>query len=142
MIRTCNSKDYEQIYELGNILHDEYKKLYNLEELCRKEYFHLLVFEENNSIIGFINYTYLDNVIDIVDIVVKEDKRRNKVASQLLNRMISSSKPGDKILLEVNVNNIPALSLYKKFGFEIIHTRKKYYKDEDAYLMERVNENE
>ena len=39
------------------------------------------------------------------------------------------------ITLEVAVNNEPAISLYKKFGFEIISTRKNYYDNVDAYLM-------
>ena len=44
------------------------------------------------------------------------------------------------ITLEVATKNIPALNLYEKFGFEVIHVRKNYYKDDDAYLMSRKSE--
>ena len=40
------------------------------------------------------------------------------------------------ITLEVNEKNIPAISLYKKYGFETLGTRKKYYNNQfDAYIM-------
>ena len=42
----------------------------------------------------------------------------------------------NKFLLEVNENNIKALKLYKKIGFEEISKRKNYYgKNEDAIIM-------
>ena len=36
-------------------------------------------------------------------------------------------------------DNIPALSLYRAFGFEEIYRRKRYYKDpvSDAIMMEK-----
>lgn len=41
------------------------------------------------------------------------------------------------ITLEVRESNIAAISLYDKFGFSTIGTRKKYYQDnnEDALIM-------
>ena len=42
--------------------------------------------------------------------------------------------------LEVNVNNEKAINLYKKNGFNILTTRKHYYKDEDAYVMSKGGE--
>ena len=43
------------------------------------------------------------------------------------------------ITLEVRQNNQSAISLYKKCGFKIISTRKRYYENGqvDAYLMFR-----
>jgi len=38
--------------------------------------------------------------------------------------------------LEVRVSNLPAISLYKKLGFEVERIIKGYYADgENAYLM-------
>ena len=39
------------------------------------------------------------------------------------------------ITLEVVTDNIPAIKLYEKFGFEIINVRKKYFNGKDSYLM-------
>ena len=44
------------------------------------------------------------------------------------------------MLLEVRVDNEPALALYAKYGFEQIGLRKRYYQPEDvdAYTMRLV----
>ena len=40
------------------------------------------------------------------------------------------------ITLEVNVNNIPAINLYKKYNFKEVGLRKNYYNNsEDAIIM-------
>lgn len=139
MIRNALTKDFEVIYQLGSLLHQNYSNLYNLDVLTTQPYFHIYVYEENETVLGFLSYTDLDGMIDLLDLVVHEDHRRKKIATYLMNRFITNSKPGGKILLEVAVDNDKAISLYKKFGFEIIATRKKYYKNKDAYVMERVN---
>ena len=42
----------------------------------------------------------------------------------------------EKCFLEVRVSNLPALTLYRKFGFEDLSIRAKYYADgEDALVM-------
>lgn len=42
----------------------------------------------------------------------------------------------NKFLLEVNENNVKALKLYKKIGFEEISVRKNYYgNNENAIIM-------
>lgn len=34
------------------------------------------------------------------------------------------------------MENVPAINLYKKYGFEVLGTRKKYYDNKfDAYIM-------
>ena len=48
----------------------------------------------------------------------------------------------DNVMLEVNENNIPAISLYKKNKFEIINKRNNYYGSDAALIMKRVVENE
>jgi ribosomal protein S18 acetylase RimI-like enzyme len=41
------------------------------------------------------------------------------------------------VSLEVNVENISAINLYKKFAFEKATIRKNYYGNKDAVLMIR-----
>lgn len=142
MIRKVTEKDFSRIYELGKLLHENYENLYNLEELTKKEYFKTLVAEESKNIVGFLMYTDLDGMIDIMDIVVDNSYRRQKIGSLLMDEMITNSKEDSKFYLEVNVKNEPAIQMYEKFGFKKIHTRKKYYGEEDALIMERTNENE
>ena len=39
--------------------------------------------------------------------------------------------------LEVRISNLPAQRLYRKYGFEVVSRRRRYYSDnnEDAYIM-------
>ena len=41
------------------------------------------------------------------------------------------------ITLEVNINNSIAISMYEKYGFAVVATRKGYYHGQDGYLMIR-----
>lgn len=73
--------------------------------------------------------------IEIDYIYVLEEYRGNKIASKLLEYLFN--KYNYSASLEVRIDNIEAINLYKKFNFEISTIRKKYYKDIDAYLMIR-----
>lgn len=139
MIREVTKKDYERIYELGNLLHTDYKKLYDLDKLEKEFYFKLYVYCIKDLVVGFIMANVMPDFVDIIDLVVDEDYRNQKVATNLVDYLISILKETQKIFLEVSVDNEPAIKLYQKFGFEVINTRKKYYNDLiDAYVMERL----
>ena len=142
MIRTAKVTDLDTIYKMGRALHDNYKQTYDLENLLTKDYFHLLVYEKDNQVIGFLAYSLLIDSVDILDIYVDKEYRQQKIASLLIDYMISMVDPKTSFLLEVAVDNLPAISLYEKFGFKVIHTRKKYYGQKDAYIMEREALNE
>lgn len=90
---------------------------------------------ENNQIIGFLYYSDIYERAEINQIEVQVSHRNCGKASKLLQEMINSV---DKdITLEVDENNIPAIYLYKKFGFQEKAIRKGYYQGIDGILMER-----
>ena len=74
----------------------------------------------------------------IVSIAVLPQSRHKGMASSLIKRALEGmgyykAKQG---FLEVRVTNEPAITLYKKLGFEITRTINGYYSDgEDAYVM-------
>ena len=51
--------------------------------------------------------------------------------------MIAESKRENvsSLTLEVNEKNIPAQNLYKKYGFNVLGTRKKYYNNTDNAII-------
>lgn len=52
----------------------------------------------------------------------------------------TSKKIFDAIFLHVQINNDSAIEFYKKFGFEIVQTKKQYYKriePADAYVLQK-----
>ena len=138
MIRVLEEKDFESVYALGNLLNENFSKTNQLDQLLKDPYTKFYVYEENERIVGFLMYTELEETIDISNIIVDKAYRHKKIASNLLDTMMSTMKDTVRLItLEVRKDNEPAISLYKKFGFEIMHIREKYYKDVDAYLMGR-----
>lgn len=142
MITKAHINDLEEIYQMGEKIHNNYRQTNNLKDLLETNYFNILIYKEDGIIKGFLSYSVTEEVIDIYDIYVKEKYRNNKIASLLLDYMITNSKVSQKIMLEVETSNIKAINLYKKFNFNIINTRKNYYQNNDAYIMERVNKSE
>ena len=74
---------------------------------------------------------------NLMNIVTKKQMRHNGFANFLLDELISISKKEkcSTITLEVNENNLPAINLYKKFGFTEVGRRKKYYRNGDTAIL-------
>ena len=75
----------------------------------------------------------------VMSIGTRRSHRRKGIGEFLLySALINSIKKGARSLtLEVRVSNVPAISLYKKYGLATQGLRKSYYADnhEDAKIM-------
>lgn len=94
--------------------------------------------EKNNDVVGYAGIWQPIDEAHITNIVTKKDKRKNRVATNMLEELIRISKKRNlnNITLEVNNKNIPAINLYKKYNFKEVGVRKKYYNDiDDALIM-------
>lgn len=133
MIRDINNNDYEILIKL-------YKENFNVDVNFNELFKIQKVYVINNKIIGFIDYSIIYERAELNYIFVVNSMRLQNIASQLIENMLidlTNSKVSN-ITLEVNVNNISAINLYKKYGFIIESTRENYYYGEDAYLMMKV----
>lgn len=136
MIRPATSDDINVIYEMGSILHENYRRVNDLSQLIQLSYYHFYVVVEKNKVVGFLSVIELYDTVDIVDLFVFPLYRRKHYASQLINYMISDVNETVKLFtLEVSVDNLAAIALYERFGFQIERKRLFYYDDKDAYLM-------
>lgn len=95
----------------------------------------VIVYIEDNNVIGFLSYSIIYERVEINYIYVLESYRSQKIASKMLDYMIRTCKICDNITLEVRKSNSIAISLYKKYGFKEVATRENYYNDEDGFLM-------
>ena len=120
-------------------MNSSFSKTNNLLDIYEDKYTKILIYESENIIKGFLMYTELEAFADINDIIVREEYRNKRIASSLIDYMISNLQDSVKLItLEVRESNIKAINLYQKFGFNIVNIRKSYYNDnEDAYLMKR-----
>ena len=106
-----------------------------LQELKNNPFANYLIYLEDNEAVAYLYYSDIYDRTEINNFEVRIDKRNNKIGSKLLVFFLEiSNKPST---LEVRINNIPAISLYKKYGYKEVAIRKGYYNGEDGILMER-----
>ena len=142
MVRYANVYDIPRINELGSLLNDNFTSVNHLNDMLEDGFSKVLVYENDEKVIGFITATDLGETCDILSLVVDPEYRNRLVASNLIDYLISELDEELKLItLEVDSNNIPAIRLYEKFGFEVVNVRKNYYPNgDDAYLMARKSE--
>lgn len=88
---------------------------------------------------GYAGFWYDGEDAELMTIGVGKAYQRQGIAAALLQALVDEAKRqgASRMLLEVRVDNDPALALYHRFGFERIGLRKRYYQPEgiDAYTM-------
>ncbi|MFO7646033.1 MAG: ribosomal protein S18-alanine N-acetyltransferase [Desulfosarcina sp.] len=89
--------------------------------------------------VAFINYWVVRDEIHILKVATHPAHRRRGFGTQLLSRAMSQA-PGlgiRYVTLEVRRSNEAAIALYRRFGFEPIGIRPRYYEEskEDAIVM-------
>ncbi|WP_346764576.1 ribosomal protein S18-alanine N-acetyltransferase [Rhodococcus sp. HNM0569] len=81
------------------------------------------------------------NVESEVHTIGTDPARRGRgIGTALLHELLRvADRHGGPVFLEVRTDNEPALALYRREGFEIVGTRKKYYQPSgaDAFTMRR-----
>ncbi len=135
MIKEVTLKDSEAFYELGSLLKNNFKELYNIEIILEQDYSHILGYYIENKLVGFLHIEKSYDEIDIINIVVQEEFQCKKIGTKLLEELFKNYDDVIKYSLEVKVSNTRAINLYKKFKFNIVNIRKNYYEGIDGYLM-------
>lgn len=90
--------------------------------------------EKTLSVLKWVNRAH------VISVTVHKAFRRQGIGRRLMliacNNAYSEYR-ATEVYLEVRVTNVPAISLYKKLGFEIKEVSRGYYSDgEDAYVMQ------
>ena len=95
----------------------------------------------NSYLGGYLLATIIDDEAEILSIGVTPDRQRQGVGKRLLQRFFDYGASWNmaKAVLEVAEDNVPALGLYRDFGFAEFGRRKDYYKQGnrkiDAIMM-------
>jgi len=94
----------------------------------------------DEQIIAYAVGACIDVELHITNIAVAGEYQRRGIGYILLKEMenVARERGSTFAYLEVRTNNVPAISMYKKYGYDILYTRKKYYIDgDDAYVMHK-----
>ncbi len=95
---------------------------------------------DGEKTVGFIaaDLRRSQNTAWIATLAVLPDYRRAGIASRLLS-LCENEVDLHKIRLSVRQSNLPAILLYKKFGYQHVDTWPKYYRGGDnALVLEKI----
>ncbi len=95
--------------------------------------------ELEGRIVGYVLFWLLPEEVDIHNIAVHPDFRRQGIGRLLLEQVVAAARGQERlrVTLDVRLSNAPAQNLYRSFGFVTRGVRKGYYSDngEDALVM-------
>ena len=142
-IRDYAPEDFEHLWKLDQICFAE-GIAYSREELRhflnRQNSVRLVVQRDTpDSIAGFlVADIHRVGTAHIITIDVHPDARRSGLGSRLMSmaeQRLQASQC-NKVLLEVAVDNMPAISFYKQHGYSVLKTLPRYYNNSiDALLL-------
>ena len=141
-VRIAKSSDLDDIYELDmQTFAMPWSKEALSYDILENDNAFVIVAEYEGEFAGYADiWTVLDEA-DLNSIAVRVDFRRKGIGDAIMLAMteILSANGVATINLEVRVSNMPAIKLYKKYGFNECGVRPGYYLDngEDALIMER-----
>lgn len=139
-IRKAAKSDLKQIITIENLsFPDPWSSQIFKAELLN-EFSNTFVAElDQKTIIGYIIFWLIADEAHILNLAVSPSFRKQKFGKTLVGVAIKEAKKfgATSIYLEVRPSNLNAMTLYQKFGFIYVATRKKYYPNgEDANIME------
>ena len=141
-VRIAKSSDLDDIYDLDvQTFAMPWSKEALSYDILENDNAFVIVAEYEGEFAGYADiWTVLDEA-DLNSIAVRVDFRRKGIGDAIILAMTEmlSANGVATINLEVRVSNMPAIKLYKKYGFNECGVRPGYYLDngEDALIMKR-----
>jgi ribosomal-protein-alanine N-acetyltransferase len=94
----------------------------------------------DDRVIGYALGSCIDVELHITNIAVAPKYQKHGIGSRLLLKMegVAVERGNMFAYLEVRTSNRAAITMYRKHGYDILYTRKRYYIDgDDAYVMHK-----
>jgi ribosomal-protein-alanine N-acetyltransferase len=90
-----------------------------------------------DDLIGYLVCSRYAAVWHLMNVAVTPERRREGIASRLLERLFDEAGEDARYTLEVRTSNQSAIAMYERFGFRAAGHRRRYYHDngEDALIM-------
>jgi ribosomal-protein-alanine N-acetyltransferase len=94
---------------------------------------------EDRALIGYLVCSRYADVWHLMNVAIAPGRRRQGIATDLIERLFEENGPDARYTLEVRVSNRVAIEMYETFGFRSAGVRRRYYRDnaEDALIMWR-----
>lgn len=129
----------------ANIQPQDAWSCHTLSDLLKQDSIDVLIVYQSDEVVGYCLYQVMFEQAEILRIGTHLKYQRRGIASQLFNVLNQElqDKKVDSLLLEVRADNAPAIALYQRQCFEVIHRRTGYYQlahqpAVDALIMQRL----
>jgi ribosomal-protein-alanine N-acetyltransferase len=92
-----------------------------------------------DEILGYVGLATIDGTGDVQTVAVRRDRQGTGLGAVLLDALLTEAqnRACAEVILEVRADNVPAIALYAKRGFDQIAERPRYYQDGVAALILR-----
>ncbi len=138
-VREGTISDAHMIYEIGTECFSDAWREETVAADIEKPHSLYLVAEGESGILGYACLWLVEDELQLVNIGVRKEERRNGIASALMEKTEEEAvlRKASLIYLEVRVSNVAAQELYRKFGFKVQAIRKGVYSlpKEDGFIM-------
>lgn len=108
-------------------------------ELTRNKCARYKVIIKDNRVVAYGGMWVVLDEAHITNVAVHPEYRGIGLGNAIVEELITEAKRNNisAMTLEVRVNNLTAINLYRKYGFIDVALRKNYYQDtgEDAIIM-------
>jgi [ribosomal protein S18]-alanine N-acetyltransferase len=96
-----------------------------------------LALSEGDQLIGYLVCSRYERVWHLMNVAIAPERRREGLATGLIERLFEEAGSRARYTLEVRVSNEAAITMYEGFGFQSSGLRRRYYHDngEDALIM-------
>lgn len=81
--------------------------------------YNVITFEEKNEVLGFLNYSIIEDEMWISEVQIKENHKNKKILKNLLKEfmLIDELKKYKYIIIHINDNNEISKKVFKHIGF-------------------------
>jgi [ribosomal protein S18]-alanine N-acetyltransferase len=140
-LRRLELRDLAQIEEIERVSYPTpWSRSMFASELAKPSSLCLGAFDaETGKLLGYLVISRYVDAWHVMNIAVLPNRRRQGIASQLMNRLfdLTAGRSRRGYTLEVRVSNSGAIKLYEQLGFRPRGIRRGYYTDnrEDALIM-------
>ena len=142
IVRAWQEKDVEQIAQMEQRCFSDPWTKEMLADVLKYPLYTSFLVEDGGQVCAYACLIGIPNVeATVANIAVDKAFRGKGYAKVLMDAMHERAKEigAEECFLEVRVSNLPAISLYEKYGYQTFGVRAKYYPDgEDAYVMKKV----
>jgi [ribosomal protein S18]-alanine N-acetyltransferase len=106
-------------------------------ELSKPSGICLAAVDEEGHLAGYLVCSRYETVWHLMNVAVDPGRRRQGIATLLINQLFDLGGGASPYTLEVRVSNREAIAMYERFGFRSAGRRHGYYHDngEDAVIM-------